>query len=47
MMDREHMLKIEEERRRNDRKWHWIELFAIIIGTGLFTLFINWIEKSH
>jgi hypothetical protein len=38
------MLEMEDKRRRNDRKWHWIELFAIIIGTGLFTLLGAWIS---
>ncbi len=46
MMDREWMLKREDERRCNDRKWHWIELIAIIIGTGFFTLLGAWIATS-
>ena len=47
MIDREGMQKREEERRRNDRKWHWVELIAIIMGTGLFTLLGAWIAKGQ
>jgi hypothetical protein len=43
MIDRQFMMKMEEEHRKNDRKWHWIELVAIILGTGLFTLLGAWI----
>jgi hypothetical protein len=45
MMDREWMLKREEERRRNDRKWHWIEVGILIIGAGLFTLLGSYISR--
>ena len=44
MNDRKTMLEMEERRRRNDRKWHWIELFAIVLGTGFFTLLGMWIS---
>ncbi len=47
MIDRNFMIKIEEKRRENDRKWHWIELAAIILGTGLFTLLGAWIARMH
>ena len=46
MRDREWMLKREDERRKDDRKWHWIELVAIIIGTGFFTLLGAWIAMG-
>ena len=46
MIDREKLLEFQENRRRNDRKWHWIELIAIVIGTGLFTLLGAWIATS-
>ncbi len=31
--------------RRLERKWHWIELIAIIILTGLFAWFVQWISN--
>ena len=45
MMDRKFMAEMEEKRRGNDRKWHWIELAAIIVGTGFFTLLGAWIAS--
>ena len=47
MMDRQFMMEMEEKRRKNDRKWHWIELVAIVIGTGFFTLLGVWIATGH
>jgi hypothetical protein len=47
MMDRKFMMEMDEKRRKNDRKWHWIELIAIILGTGLFTLLGAWIATGH
>lgn len=32
--------------RKWEKKWHWIELIAIIILTGLFSWFIDWISRS-
>ena len=46
MIDRERMLRMEDERRRNDRKWHWIELGILVVGAGLFTLLGAWIAKG-
>ena len=45
MMDRKFTIELEDKRRKNDRKWHWIELAAIIAGTGLFTLLGAWIAS--
>jgi hypothetical protein len=47
MMDRQFLMEMEEKRRKSDRKWHWIELIAIILGTGLFTLLGAWIATGH
>jgi hypothetical protein len=47
MIDRERRDIFEQDVRRNDRKWHWIELIAIIIGTGLFTLLGAWIANMR
>ena len=47
MMDRKFMIELEESRRKNDKKWHWIELGAIILGSGLFTLLGAWIANGH
>jgi hypothetical protein len=47
MMDRERRDRLEAEIRKNDRKWHWIELAAIILGTGLFTLLGAWIATGY
>lgn len=47
MQDRQLMIELEEKRRNNDRKWHWIELIAIILGTGLFTLLGAWIARMN
>lgn len=45
MTDRKYMIELEDKRRKNDRKWHWIELTAIIVGTGFFTLLGAWIAS--
>ena len=45
MMDRKTMLELEEKRRQNDRKWHWIELAILVVGAGLFTLLGAWITS--
>ena len=47
MMDRQFRMEMEEKRRKNDRKWHWIELVAIVLGTGLFTLLGAWIATGY
>ncbi len=47
MMDRKFLIELEDNRRKNDRKWHWIELIAIIMGTGLFTLLGAWIANMR
>ena len=47
ILDRKIMMEMEENRRKNDRKWHWIELIAIIIGTGFFTLLGAWIARMN
>jgi len=47
MIDRERRDIFENEIRRNDRKWHWIELIAIIVGTGFFTLLGAWIATMR
>jgi len=47
MMDRKFMIELEESRRKNDKKWHWIELGAIVLGSGLFTLLGAWIANGH
>ena len=44
MMDRKKMMEWQMEREKNDRKWHRIELIAIILGTGFFTLLGAWIS---
>jgi hypothetical protein len=38
MIDRQFEKEMENNRRKSERKWHWIELSAIIIVSGLFTL---------
>jgi hypothetical protein len=38
MMDR-------EWEKRNNRKWHIIELFVLIVGAGLFTLLGAYIAR--
>ena len=47
ILDREERNGFEEVKRRNDRKWHWIELAAIVLGTGLFTLLGAWIARLN
>jgi hypothetical protein len=47
MIDRQFAMKMEEERRKNDRKWHWIELGALVLGSGLFTLLGVWIANMR
>ena len=46
MMDRQFMMEMEEKRRKNDRKWHWIEIGIIIIVTALVNYLI-WILTGH
>jgi hypothetical protein len=45
MMDRKTMLEMEEKRKQDDRKWHWIELAILVVGAGLFTLLGAWLAK--
>jgi hypothetical protein len=45
MIDEQWKLKQETERRKNDRKWHWVELLVITIMAGLFTLLGAWINS--
>jgi len=46
MMDRQFMMKMEEERRRNDRKWRIIEIVLIVVLSGLFTLLGAFISRG-
>jgi len=44
---KEHREMVDRERqRKEDRKWHLIELIVLIIGAGLFTLLGAWIGRG-
>ncbi len=46
MMDRKLMLEMEEKRKRNDRKWHWIELFVTLAFGAIIALISTIIARG-
>jgi len=45
MMDRERFEERLREDKKSDRRWRIIELFCLLVGSGLFTLLGAWIAK--
>ena len=43
MLDRQWMMEREDDRRKSDRRWRIIEVVALVIGAGIFTLLGVWL----